>query len=311
MVCDASDTATSRAKAQYPAVDVAGDPAQVFARSDVDAVVIATPPASHYELASAAIAAGKDVFVEKPLVLSSADGAKLVTQAEQAGRIVMVGHIMVHHPASLKLREYIETGELGRIYYVYATRVNLGKVREIENAMWSFAPHDLSLITFLLNSLPDRVSAVGQAYLQKGVADVAFLTLHFPDGALGHIHTSWLDPHKDRNLTVVGAKKMVVFDDTEPTEKIKIYDKGVNAGQDYSTYGEYLSLRTGDIVIPNIDTSEPLGLECRHFLDAVRNRTTPRSDGRSGLEVLRILEAAQQSMDSGGTPVELAWEQDK
>lgn len=308
VVCDASEKALQRAKSQYPAITTCSDPAQVFANPDVDAVIIATPPASHYELASAAIAAGKDVFVEKPLVLSSADGEKLVSQAEAAGKIVMVGHIMVHHPASLLLKQYVESGELGRIYYVYATRVNLGKVRDIENAMWSFAPHDLSLITFLLSSLPDRVSAVGQAYLQDGIEDVAFLTLHFPDGALGHIHTSWLDPHKDRNLTIVGAKKMVVFDDTEPTEKIKIYDKGVNAGQDYTTYGEYLSLRTGDIVIPKIDTTEPLGLECRHFIEAVRNRTAPRSDGKSGLEVLRILEAAQRSMDSGGTPVDLNWE---
>lgn len=308
MVCDASDKALARAQAQYPALITCSDPAQVFANADLDAVIIATPPASHYELASAAIAAGKDVFVEKPLVLSSAHGEKLVEQAKAAKKILMVGHIMVHHPASLLLKSYVDSGELGRIYYVYATRVNLGKVRDIENAMWSFAPHDLSLITFLLGSRPDRVSAVGQAYLQDGIEDVAFMTLHFPDGALGHVHTSWLDPHKDRNLTIVGAKKMVVFDDTEPTEKIKIYDKGVNAGQDYSTYGEYLSLRTGDIVIPKLDTSEPLGLECRHFIDAVRNRTAPRSDGKSGLEVLRILEAAQQSMDSGGTPVDLKWE---
>lgn len=308
MVSDTSETALKQAKSQYPALETCTDPEQIFRRPDIHAVVIATPPASHFELAAAAIRSGKDAFVEKPLVLSSSDGAKLVQLAEDGRRILMVGHIMVHHPASLKLRGYIESGELGQIYYVYATRVNLGKVRDIENAMWSFAPHDISLIVFLLGKRPNRVNAVGAAYLQKGIEDVAFLTLRFPDGTIGHIHTSWLDPHKDRNLTVVGSKKMVLFDDTEPTEKITIFDKGVDAKQDYNTYGEYLSLRTGDIVIPKIDSTEPLGLECRHFIEAVRTRSKPRSDGRSGLDVLKILEAAQQSMNSGGAPVDLKWE---
>jgi predicted dehydrogenase len=310
-VCDEIEQVLDTVRRNYPGVDATTKPEEIFRRADVDAVVVATPPASHFKLAMAAIEAGKDVFVEKPLVLSSADGERLVQKALADGRILMVGHIMVHHPASLRLKEYIDSGELGRIYYVYATRVNLGKVRDIENAMWSFAPHDISLIVFLLGRRPVRVSAVGQAYLQNGIEDVAFVTLQFPDGTLGHIHTSWLDPHKDRNLTVVGSKKMVLFDDTQATEKIKVFDKGVDARQDYATYGEYLSLRTGDIVIPSVPTAEPLALECRHFLDAVQNRTRPRSDGRSGLEVLRILEAAQQSMDSGGTPVDLVWEDDK
>jgi predicted dehydrogenase len=311
LACDRDTKALETARRRYPALETCTDPQAVFARPDVQAVVIATPPATHYELAQAAIHAGKDVYVEKPLVLTRADGQRLVDAAEAAERILMVGHIMVHHPAALKLREYVTSGSLGRIYYVYATRVNLGKVRDIENAMWSFAPHDISLIIFLLGKRPTRVSAVGQAYLQKGIEDVAFVTMHFPDGTLAHVHTSWLDPHKDRNLTIVGAKKMVSFDDTQPTEKIKVFDKGVEARQDYSTYGEYLSLRTGDIVIPKIDTIEPLALECRHFLESVRTRKPPRSDGRSGLDVLCILEAAQTSMDSGGTPVELAWEDDR
>ncbi len=309
LVCDASADTLKKIAAAYPGVETCTDPEQVFARKDVQAVIVATPPASHFDLAHRAIAAGKDVFVEKPLVLSSADGEKLVAAAEKAGRMLMVGHIMVYHPASLQLKSYVDSGELGRVYYVYATRVNLGKVRDIENAMWSFAPHDISLIVFLLGKLPNRVSAVGQAYLQKGIADVAFVTLHFPDDTLAHIHTSWLDPHKDRNLTIVGSKKMVVFDDAELTEKIRIYDKGVDPQRDYTTYGEYLSLRTGDIVIPKVDTSEPLAQECRHFLESVRTRKPPRSDGRSGLAVLRILEAAQKSMDSGGAPVDVVWKE--
>jgi len=309
LVCDATQDTLKRAASQYPGLETCTDPEEIFRRRDVHAVIIATPPATHYELAHKAIASGKDVFVEKPLVLSSADGEKLVDAAERAGRMLMVGHIMVYHPACLQLKGYVDSGELGRVYYVYATRVNLGKVRDIENAMWSFAPHDISLIVFLLGKLPNRVSAVGQAYLQKGIQDVAFMTLHFPDDTLAHIHTSWLDPHKDRNLTIVGSRKMVVFDDAEPTEKIRIYDKGVDPQRDYATYGEYLSLRTGDIVIPKLDTSEPLAQECRHFLESVRTRKPPRSDGRSGLSVLRILEAAQQSMDSGGAPVEVEWKE--
>lgn len=308
IVCDSQANALKRAQTQYPAIDTCSDPADVFKRTDIDAVIIATPPATHFELAHAAIESGKDVFVEKPLVLTTVDGSKLVKAARDAKRILMVGHIMIHHPASIKLKQYIDSGDLGRIYYVYATRVNLGKVREIENAMWSFAPHDLSLMIYLLGKRPDRVSAVGQAYLQEGIEDVAFMTLHFPDGVLGHIHTSWLDPHKDRSLTVVGSKKMVLFDDTQPTEKIKIYDKGVTTSQDYESYGEYLSLRTGDITIPKLETLEPLALECKHFLDCVRTRQNPRSDGESGLEVLKILEAAQESMDAGGTPMNMDWE---
>lgn len=309
LVCDSQTAALKRAKTQYPAIETCTDPAEVFKRKDIEAVIIATPPATHFELAHAAIEAGKDVFVEKPLVLTTDHGRTLVKAARDADRILMVGHIMIHHPASIRLKEYIDSGELGRIYYLYATRVNLGKVREIENAMWSFAPHDLSLIIYLLGKKPDRVSAVGQAYLQKGIEDVAFMTLHFPDGTLGHIHTSWLDPHKDRSLTVVGSKKMVLFDDTQPTEKIKVFDKGVTTSQDYESYGEYLSLRTGDITIPKLDTLEPLALECKHFLESVRTRQKPRSDGESGLEVLRILEAAQKSMDAGGTPMEMKWEE--
>jgi predicted dehydrogenase len=309
LVCDASVDTLKRAASQYPGLETCTDPEVVFARKDIQAVIVATPPASHYDLAIRAVKSGKDVFVEKPLVLSSADGAALVEAAERAGRMLMVGHIMVYHPAALQLKKYVDSGELGRVYYLYATRVNLGKVRDIENAMWSFAPHDISLIVFLLDKLPNRVSAVGQAYLQKGIQDVAFMTLHFPDDTLAHIHTSWLDPHKDRNLTIVGSKKMVVFDDAEPNEKIRIYDKGVDPQRDYATYGEYLSMRTGDIVIPKLDTSEPLAQECKHFLDSVRTRKPPRSDGRSGLAVLRILEAAQKSMDSGGSPVDVVWEE--
>ena len=278
----------------------------MIADTSLDAIIIATPPAQHFELAARALESGKDVFVEKPLVLNLEHGRKLLKIATEKNKILMVGHIMEYHPASLKLKEFIDNGRLGKIHYLYSTRVNLGKVRDIENALWSFAPHDISLIIFLLNQMPIRVTATGADYLQKGVEDVSFMTMHFEDKTMAHIHVSWLDPHKERKLTVVGSKMMAVFDDTESSEKIWLYDKGVETKLDYNTYGEYLSLRAGDILIPGINSAEPLKLECEHFINCVKGRTQPRSDGRDGLKVLAILTAAQESMEKGGVPVEVS-----
>ncbi|HEX9916645.1 MAG TPA: Gfo/Idh/MocA family oxidoreductase [candidate division Zixibacteria bacterium] len=304
--CDQDEKQLERTQKSYPGMKVTTDPQEVISSNQIQAVVIATPPVSHFDLAKRSILAGKDVFVEKPLVLDVKQGEELVNLAEKNNRILMVGHIMEYHPASLALKKYIDSGELGKIYYLYATRVNLGKVRDIENALWSFAPHDISLIIFLLGQSPSSVTATGESYLQKSIEDVAFMTMHFNDGTMAHIHVSWLDPHKDRKLTVVGSKKMAVFDDTESSEKIWIYDKGVDAKSDYDTYGEYLSLRSGDILIPRIDSSEPLKSECQHFIECVEKRTKPRSDGEDGLRVLRVLDAAQRSLGQGGVPVKIA-----
>lgn len=282
------------------------NPEEVFADPSIQAVIVSTPPATHFELGKKAIMAGKDLFVEKPLVLKVGEGEELVRLAEGKKRILMVGHIMIYHPATLKLKECIDQGEFGEIYYLYASRVNLGKVRDIENALWSFAPHDISMILFFLGKLPVQVSATGQAYLQPGIEDVCFLTMHFDTQQMAHIHVSWLDPHKDRKVTIVGSKKMAVFDDSAPSEKIWIYDKGVDTHPDYSTYGEYLALRSGDILIPKVESKEPLRLECQHFVDCVRTRKPPRSDGQSGLAVLQVLEAAQRSLKTGGVPQRLA-----
>lgn len=305
VACDSDTAAHSKLAAAFPGTEITGDPSRIINDSSLDAVVIATPPASHFELALKALQAGKDVFVEKPLVLSIDHGRKLLEVSERDKRILMVGHIMEYHPASLKLKEYVDSGKLGKIHYLYSTRVNLGKVRDIENALWSFAPHDISLIIFLLGQMPCRVTATGAAYLQKDIEDVSFMTMHFEDKTMAHIHVSWLDPHKERKLTIVGSKMMVVFDDTESSEKIWLYDKGFETKLDYNTYGEYISLRAGDIVIPRVDSAEPLKLECQHFIDCVKNRTTPRSDGRDGLKVLTILSAAQSSMQQGGSPMEI------
>ena len=285
---------------------ITDDPGRLMAASDVDAVVIATLPGTHYQLAAQALEADKDVFVEKPLVLDLADGERLVELAERKGRILMVGHLMEYHPAVLSLKARIDSGELGGLYYAYSVRVNLGKVRSEENALWSFAPHDISMILYLFGQVPTQVTCTGQDYLRKGVEDVAFLTMRFEGGAVAHIHVSWLDPHKIRRLTVVGDKKMAVFDDMTPGEMIRIYDKGVEQHLDYETYGDSLSLRTGDILIPNVKMSEPLKLECAHFVECVRDRKTPRSDGRDGLRVVRVLQAAQRSMERQGAPEDIS-----
>lgn len=308
VVCcaDISQAALERVKQIYPHIRVSQDPEGIIADPELDAVVIATPPAGHFQMASRALKSGKDVFVEKPLALSLQDAQELVRLSEGNGRILMVGHLMEYHPALVQLKGYIEEGELGDIYYIYSTRVNLGKIRRDENALWSFAPHDISMILYLLPDPPVRVTAVGQYYIQNGIEDVVFMTLHFRNGAMAHIHVSWLDPHKIRKLTVVGSRKMAVFDDTQSAEPIRIYDKGVEQGLDYQSYGEALALRMGDILIPRVKMSEPLRLECEHFIDCVIHRRRPRSDGVDGLRVVRILDAAQRSMEAGGTPVEIA-----
>ena len=303
--CDEDPKQIEKLCPSYPKVQFTQDQKEIIENPNLDAVVISTPPASHFKLCKAAILADKDVFVEKPLVLDVKEGEELVALAEEKKKILMVGHIMEYHAATLKLKEYIDKGELGKVYYLYSTRVNLGKVRDIENALWSFAPHDISMILFLLGENPISVTAAGECYLQKGIEDVAFMTLHFADGVMAHVHVSWLDPHKDRKLTVVGNKKMAVFDDTRSAEKIWIYDKGVETKQDYSTYGEYLSLRFGDIMIPQIESTEPLKVECQHFIECVQSRKTPRSNGRDGLRVLKVLDAAQKSLKMGGSPVKI------
>jgi len=303
--CDKDPKQIEKLRPSYPKVEFTQDDKEIIENPNLDAVVISTPPVSHFKLCKAAILADKDIFVEKPLVLEVKEGEELVKLAEEKKRILMVGHIMEYHAATLKLKEYIAKGELGKVYYLYSTRVNLGKVRDIENALWSFAPHDVSMILFLLEKDPISVTATGECYLQKGIEDVAFMTMHFPDGVMAHIHVSWLDPHKDRKLTVVGNKKMAVFDDTRSAEKIWIYDKGIETKHDYSTYGEYLSLRFGDILIPKIESTEPLKVECQHFIECVQNRKTPRSDGKDGLRVLKVLDAAQRSLKMGGSPVKI------
>jgi predicted dehydrogenase len=272
---------------------------------DVDAIVLATPAASHAAHAQAALQAGKHVFVEKPLALTVADARATVAAAKAAKRTLMVGHLMLYHPAFRRLAELVRGGELGRVYYLYALRVNLGRLRSDENALWSFAPHDLSMILDLVQSTPLTVAARGESYLQPGVEDVVFVNLAFSDRTMAQIQLSWLDPRKERRLTVVGSKKMVELDDAHPTDKLRIYDKGYDRPPEFTQYGEYLTVRQGDIHIPRIDMAEPLDLECRHFLDSIRTGTIPKTDGEHGLRVVELLEAASRSLASAGAPISL------
>lgn len=304
-VCDLDEKRLVAARRQYPASQVTADYEQLLNDDALQAVVIATTAPTHYPLCKAALEAGKDVFVEKPFVLNSGEAAELIKIAAQRKRVLMVGHLLEYHPVVERLRQMIAQEELGRVYYIYSQRLNLGTVRQDENALWNFAPHDISTILYLLGKKPTDVSARGQSYLQQGIEDVVFMTLNFGDESMAHVHVSWLDPHKTRRMTIVGSKKMAVFDDGEASEKLRIYDKGAHVNTDYNTYAEYVGLRFGDITMPYIKGAEPLRLECRHFLDCVRERKQPRSDGEDGLMVVRVLEAAEHSLRNNGEPVSL------
>lgn len=303
--CDLEPTALQKLKKLYPYTKVTTDYQEVIGDNTLDAVVIATSAATHYQFAKDALERGKHVFVEKPLSLKYEKGKELVQLAEKKNSTLMVGHLLLYHPAIIAIKDYVKNGNLGQILYAYSQRLNLGKLRIDENCLWSLGPHDISVILYLLEEEPIEVSARGESYVRKEIEDVVFLTLSFKNKVIANIHISWLDPHKIRKLTIVGSEKMIVFDDMESAEKIRIYDKGVDIRQDYKAYGEDLTLRFGDIIIPSLRMGEPLQAECLHFLECIENKRQPRSDGRDGLRVLKVLEAAQRSLENGGRPVEI------
>jgi len=280
------------------------DANQVLGDPDVDAVVIASPALSHAALARTALAARKHVLVEKPLAMSVRDALEL-TEATRAHRLVgMVGHLMLHHPAVVRLRDLLHSGALGALHYLHSTRVNLGRIRHDENALWSFGPHDLSMIDYLCQRLPKSVAARGQCVLQPGVEDVVFLTLRFATGEMAHVHLSWLSPRKERRLTLVCSQKMVEFDDVA-ADKLRIYDKGYDRPPAFTEYSQYLTLRDGDVYIPQLPMQEPLGIQLNHFLECIREGRRPVTDFESGVRVLSVLEAAQESLRRDGVPVEI------
>jgi len=300
--CDKDETRLRKIGEAHPQVPLTLRYEELLQDEELDALAIATPAIQHYPMAKAALEAGKHILVEKPLATEKAEAQELIELAKARSRVLMVGHLLLYHPGVKKLKQIIQAGELGELYYIYSTRVNLGQVRREENALLSFAPHDISVILYLLDSHPVEVSAIGKDYLQEGVEDVVFLTLRFPSGALAHCHVSWLDPHKIRKFTVVGSKKMAVFDDMESAEKIRVYDKGVDYRPHFSSFGEFLSLRSGDIYIPRVEMREPLQIECQHFLDCIERGERPLSDGQSGLAVLEVIDAARRSLKERGRP---------
>jgi predicted dehydrogenase len=293
--CDASEEARTRVAAQFPGARSSGDLDELLNDATLDAVVLATPVPSHAELTLRVLEAGKHCFVEKPLAQSVADAERVVAAAEAAGRVLMVGHLLEYHPGVQKLKELADSGELGdRIYYIYGNRLNLGKLRADENALWSLGAHDVSVVLYLAGEEPSEVVAHGESYVRDGVEDVVFCFLRFPSGLSAHLHLSWLDPHKERRFTVVGSSRMATFDDMALEGKLTVYDKGFD--EDARGYGEYIT-RTGDIFCPRIPNAEPLRVECEHFVQCIRRGETPRSDGLSGLRVVRVLEALQRSLD--------------
>jgi len=279
---------------------------------DIDAVVIATPAAIHGRLVREFLEAGKHVLVEKPLALTGEEGGQLAALAEQRGLALMVGHTFLYNAAVRRMKQYVDDGDLGDVLYIYSQRLNLGRVRNDVNALWNFAPHDVSILVYLLDQSPSEVSARGFAYLQPGVEDVVFMTLVFPNGASANVHISWLDPHKIRKMTVVGSRKMAVYDDVSSDARIVVYDRGVDrvptadSPRDFKSFADFqLRLRSGDVTIPAIKFSEPLQLECEHFIDCIHTSKRPLTDGRHGAMVVRVLEAAQESMGRGGAAVRI------
>ncbi|MBI5877350.1 MAG: Gfo/Idh/MocA family oxidoreductase [Chloroflexi bacterium] len=304
-LCDADIARARELAVFYAQAQAVANVDAVLADPAIDGVAIATPARTHYALAKQALLAGKHVLVEKPLAMSSAEAAELAELATARGRTLMVGHTFEYNPAVWKMKELVAAGQIGQVYYIYANRVNLGRVQSDINALWSIAPHDVSIVLHLLETMPLEVSARGASYLHNGVEDVIFMVMTFPGGIMAHVHASWLDPGKVRRMTVVGSDKMIVYDDVDNEGKIKIYDKGAYRKGD-PNYGEYqVRVHSGDIHIPKIDMTEPLANECAHFVDCIRSGKPPRTDGANGLRTVRVLEAAQHSLERNGEAVRL------
>ena len=283
-LCDVDDERRSEAAAAHPSAKLTARFDDLLEDDSVQAVVVATPVPTHHELARRALEAGKHVFVEKPPAMRGAEMEELCELAEERGRVLMPGHLLLYHPGIQKLKEIVDSGELGDVLYVYGNRQNLGTFRTNENALWSLGVHDLSVVLHLLGEEPSEVRAHGNAFLNRGVEDVVFCYLRFPSGKMAHLHLSWLDPHKIRRITVVGDDRMAVFDDMERERKITVYDNW--------------RTRTGDVYSPNVDTTEPLRLECRHFLSLVAGEGDPHKAARDALPVVRVLDQLQASLET-------------
>lgn len=299
LVCDRDMPRLAHVKRRFPEIETTADLDAVLGDPSIAAVALATPISTHGPLGLRVIEAGKDLFVEKPLAASSQEARALIALAEQKERVLMVGHTFEYSPPVLRIKEIIDRGDLGKIFFISTTRVNLGLHQRDASVIWDLVPHDFSIIFHWLGEAPVRVSAVGRDCVQKGVPDVAFLNLQFPSGVIANIEVAWLAPAKVRRTTIVGQKKMLIYDDSENIEKVKIYDQGVDF-RDPETFGEFhLSYRTGDIVSPRLSSAEPLRTEMEHFVDCIRTRKRPKTDGASGLRVVESLEVAARALELG------------
>ena len=298
-VCDATDSGRATAQKLAPGVPFCESVEEVLSMPEIAGIALATPAVTHHPLALKCLAAGKDLFVEKPLALRADEGRQILDAAQAAGRVLLVGHILEYHPAILALRQLIDSGKLGQIRYLYSNRLHFGKIRTEENALWSFAPHDVAVILRLVGTMPEEVSCRGAAFVHGHLADVTVSTLHFPNNIHAHIFVSWLNPFKEQKLVVVGTDRMAVFNDTVSENKLLLYNQHVTVENGTPI------LHSKDVETVPIESDEPLAAECRDFLQCIATRATPLSGGGSGLRVLQVLEACQQSMDLHGRGVRL------
>ena len=302
--CDLDEGNRARLEGRYPGTVLTDRFDDLLEDDTLDAIVVATGAPSHHAIGMRVLAAGKHALIEKPLALTVADARELVATAEAGNRVLMVGHLLRFHPVFQQLHDITASGELGRMLYLYTNRLNFGKVRADENALWSLAPHDISLALAIAGERPEEVSARGEAFLREGVEDVVFGYLHFPSGLVAHLHVSWLDPHKSRKLTVVGSEGMAVFDDTEADRKLTVYEKASSPSR-FDTWGEFQALRTGDVRIPQVPNAEPLVQETKAFVAAIREGRATVASGAEGLAVVEVLTALQTSLEQRGAPIRL------
>ncbi len=305
-VCDKNPGALAKIRRMAPHMHAVEDIAAVLDDPSVDAVIIAVPATLHFQMTKQALEAGKHVLVEKPLALVVSEAEMLVDLAARSGKTLMVGHTFLYNPAVRKMKQHVDRGTLGKIYYMQAARTHLGLIRTDVSAVWDLAPHDISIFNYLLGKQPLRVSAVGMAHLNPKFEDVAFLSFVYPDQILGNVHISWVDSNKQRQVAIIGSKARIFFDDLNLLERLRIFEKGVSLDQPYESFGEFqLLLRDGDIISPKIDPEEPLRNVCLEFVRCIQTGEKPLADGQNGLELVRAMTAVQQSIVLGGSPVEL------
>jgi predicted dehydrogenase len=305
VACDRDENRLAKMRKSFYGIETATDHEQVIDRSDVDIVVIATPVSSHHEIAKRALEAGKHVFIEKPMTSSVTEAEELINLAEQKNLKLFVDHTFIYTGAVRKMKEIITSGRLGEIYYFDSVRVNLGLFQHDVNVIWDLAPHDLSIMDYLLQQQPKAVSAIGSCHVGNDLEDIAYLTLEFENNLIAHFHVNWLAPTKIRQTLIGGTKSMIVYDDNQTSEKVKIYDKGIDVTTREGVYDTLVQYRTGDMLSPKLDQEEALSVGARHFIDCVLNNERPLTDGQAGLNVVRILEASTLSMKDRGRMIEL------